>query len=155
MKNITPQLSKPSVELWDTVGLGLIIEYPSGIFFSNQTGGTACLHPSIEGIYIPIHNDYSEPEKQFISPEIDLTKHFVGAKYLGNGATEGIDAEDVSIITEILIKYTLNEFISVDTNKVKMEQSHEAWIHVKIKNLYLLKGFPTELSGILTWGNSD
>jgi len=146
---------RPRIQLWDTVGIGLIIEYPSGMFFSNQTGGTSCQHPSIEGIYVPLCNDYSEADKQFISPEIDLIKHFVGQKYTGTGATKGIDEEDTTIITEILTRYFLNEFISVDTDKVKMEQSHEAWIHVKISNLYLLEGFPKELSGILTWSNSN
>ncbi|WP_316806523.1 DUF6210 family protein [Pedobacter agri] len=155
MENVTEQPMRPKIELWDTVGLGLIIEYPSGIFFSNQTGGTSCQHPSIEGIYVPLHNDYSETDKQFISPENDLMKHFVGQKYMGSGATKGIDEEDTTIITEILSIYSLNEFISIDTNKSKMEKSHEAWIHVKINNLYLLEGFPKELKGILTWSNSD
>lgn len=146
---------RPIIELSDTVGLGLIIEYPTGICFSNQTGGLSCLKPSIEGIYIPLRNDYLEPNKVFISPEIDLTNHFVGKKYLGSGATRGIDKEDITIISEILTKYSLNKFISIDTDNAKIEQSHEAWIHVKINNLYLLEGFSNELNGILTWCNSD
>lgn len=153
MTNAYKETNKPKIEIWDTVGLGLIINYPSGVLVSNQTGGTSCLHPCIEGIYIPLHNDYSETDKQFLSPEIDLEKYFVGPKYMGSGATKGIDKEDISNITEILTKYGLNEFISVD--REKMEQSHEAWIYVNIKNLYLLSNFPVELSGILTWNNSD
>ncbi|MFN0257548.1 DUF6210 family protein [Pedobacter ureilyticus] len=155
MKNISERPIRPKIELWDSVGLGLIIEYPSGILFSNQTGGFSCLHPSVEGIYVPLNNDYSEPEKRFLSPEIDLAKYFEGQKYGGSGATKGIDAEDILVITEILKKYSLNEVIIVDTNKSKMQQSHEAWIYVKILNLYLLDGFSKELNGIMTWSNSD
>jgi len=31
----------PIIKLWNAVGLGLIINHPTGIYISNQTGGTA------------------------------------------------------------------------------------------------------------------
>ncbi len=31
---------KPKIELWDTVGTGIISLHPTGIIVSNQTGGT-------------------------------------------------------------------------------------------------------------------
>jgi hypothetical protein len=147
---------KPEIKIWDSIGLGLIINYPTGVFVSNQTGGTACLQSSIEGIYLPLANDYSIDSGQFTSPEIDLINYFTGKKYGGHGAIDGIDNEDVKNITDILTKYGLNDCIKVDLNKLK--KSHEAWIHVIIlgnNNLGLFSNFDETLSGILTWSNSD
>ena len=41
-------------ELYALVGLGLIVECPSGIVWTNQTGGAWNLHPEIEGLFVPI-----------------------------------------------------------------------------------------------------
>ncbi|OED48096.1 hypothetical protein AB832_00370, partial [Flavobacteriaceae bacterium (ex Bugula neritina AB1)] len=123
-------MSKPLLQIWDTVGLGIIIEYPTGVLISNQTGGTACLHPKIEGIYLPLANDYNEQTKEFLSPEIALSNHFKRSKYNGNGATKGIDLEDVHMIKTILNRSGLDEFIEIDVNR--LTESHEAWIRITI-----------------------
>lgn len=150
-------MNKPIIEIWDSVGLGIIIAYNTGILISNQTGGTACLHPKTEGIYIPLANDYTETEKRFLSPEIELTDYFKGPKYNGNGAIIGIDLEDAKRINTILEKWNLEKQIEIDLNK--LTESHEAWIHIKInKNpkSELFKNFNDyPLKGILTWTNSD
>lgn len=148
--------SHPTIEVWDTVGLGLIIRYPTGILISNQTGGYACLHPAIEGIYLPLSNDYMETTKQFLSPEIELMEYFIGDKYQGTGAVKGIDKEDVEKITVILTKYGLHHFIKIDLEL--LSESHESWIYVNIladKEVALLKNFKFPLKGVLTWANSD
>ena len=54
------------IDLYESVGLGLIICCDSSVIYSNQTGGSACLHPEIEGVFIPLRNDYTENEKRFI-----------------------------------------------------------------------------------------
>ena len=82
---------KPTIRLYDAVGTGLIIPCPSGVMVSNQTGGTACLQPEIEGVYIPLRNDYGLKDFRFSSPELELTTHFVGPKHRGAGATSGLD----------------------------------------------------------------
>jgi len=150
-------MNKPLIQIWDTVGLGLIIEYSTGILISNQTGGTACLHPEIEGIYLPLCNDYLEEGKKNLSPEIELTHYFKEPKYRGSGAINGIDIEDVKKINAIISKFNLDKFIEIDLNK--LAESHEAWIRIKIyndKNNELIKGFSNyPLNGILTWANSD
>jgi len=149
-------MDKPIIEIWDSVGLGIIIEYPTGILVSTQTGGTACLHPEIEGIYLPLSNDYTIPEKIFLSPEIDLNDYFI-EKYNGTGAINGIDKEDIEAITDILKEYKLDEMISINVQKAK--QSHEAWIHILLQEserYSIVKGFePYPRNGILTWNNSD
>lgn len=155
--NTLQKMNQPLIEIWDSVGLGIIIEYPTGIMISNQTGGTACLHPKIEGIFLPLSNDYSEENLEFISPEIELTDYFNGLKYNGSGATKGIHKEDVDKINSILSKYGLDEFIEIDLTR--LTESHEAWIRIKINESQkndLMKGFEKyPLSGILTWSNSD
>ena len=146
---------KPSISLFDAIGLGLIIKYPTGILITNQTGGTLCLQSAEEGIYVPLCNEYYTDSKELISPENDLLKYFTGNKYHGTGATEGIDEEDVLNITNILIKYKLDDLIEIDTEKLK--QSHEAWIYIKINNINtsVFNNFEENLTGILTWSNSD
>ena len=144
------------IKLWDAIGLGLIIEFPTGIIISNQTGGTACLQPEVEGIYLPLLNDCNN-EKILISPETDLINYFEGDKYNGNGATKGIDKEDVESISRILKKYSVNEILQI--NEERLNESHEAWIHVLIKKenrWNLMQEFePYPRNGILTWSNSD
>ncbi|MFD2562881.1 DUF6210 family protein [Aquimarina rubra] len=150
-------MDKPLIQIWDSVGLGLIIEFPSGIMISNQTGGTSCLHPKIEGVYVPLANDYKEKNKEFLSPEIELTAYFQGSKYKGSGAIKGIDLEDAKEIHTIMATSGLHECIEIDLNRLK--ESHEAWIRIKIydnPNNELISGFKEyPLNGILTWSNSD
>ena len=122
---------------------------------SNQTGGTACLHPEVEGIFLPLNNDY-ESNLTFISPEIELSKYFEGSKYRGTGATSGIDIEDANFINTLLESMKLKESFEVNTQKLK--DSHEAWIWLTLKKdqTELFEGFEaiTE-EAILTWANSD
>ena len=144
--------------LYDSLGFGLIINLPTGIIVSNQTGGTSCLQPALEGIYIPVSNDIFIESNFLHSPETELTQHFLSAKHKGTGATSGIDLKDVEAIESILEKYNLKDFITVDT--AKLSESHEAWIWVKInvdsQNNLLLKNFDkSDLSGVITWSNSD
>lgn len=43
------------IELWDQHDLcGVIFPEMSGVHWTNQCGGTACAHPSLEGIYVPV-----------------------------------------------------------------------------------------------------
>lgn len=156
LTNSNPKFTKvkPTVEIWDSVGLGLIISYPTGVLISTQTGGTACLHPEIEGIYLPLANDYYTDTKEFFSPEIELSEYFV-SQYHRSGAVNGISLKDVQVIETILNKYNLSSFIEVD--RKKLLQSHESWIWVKLQqtNNMLLSNFTFPLSAILTWNNSD
>ena len=147
----------PTIEIWDSIGLGLIIQYPTGVLVSNQTGGTACLHPSEEGIYLPLRNDYELNTYRLISPEIELKEYFMNGKYQGTGAIEGIDLYDAEYINSVLSRYSLENLLKVDMEKLR--QSHEAWIYVNIytdaDSIDLFSYFPSELKGVLTWSNSD
>ncbi|MGX7668754.1 DUF6210 family protein [Flavobacterium pedocola] len=144
---------KPKVKLHDAIGLGLIINYPTGITFTNQTGGTACYQSSCEGLYLPIGNDITVDENRLVSPSIALEKYFTNAKHSGHGATDGLDRDDYDEINKTLKAYHLSDSIAIDEES--LAKSHEAWIYVKIKNLDLIDDFPENLDGILTWSNSD
>lgn len=146
---------KPHIQVLDNVGTGLIIEWASGIIISSQTGGTACLHPKIEGVFIPFGNDYAAESRSFLSLELALFEYFDGLKYRGTGATGGLDVEDAHVINTFLKKNRLFEWFEVDDEKLK--SSHEAWVHVRIKGDYeLANGFgPYPRSGVLTWTNGD
>ncbi len=49
---------KPTIRLYEVVGTGVILTCASGVMVSNQTGGASCLQPEVEGVYIPLRNDY-------------------------------------------------------------------------------------------------
>lgn len=156
-----PACPKPVIQLWDSVGLGVIIRCESGVVITNQTGGTHCLHPGAEGVFVPLRNDCLLKDHIFISPEHDLTAWFVGPKHRGAGATSGLDAEDADFIDGLLQRNRLHPAIQVDRSH--LEESHEAWVHVLITedehgdaDLAIFANFgPYPRQGILTWCNSD
>ena len=149
----------PIVQLWQAVGLGLIIEYPSGIAYSNQTGGTSCSHPKVEGLFVPLRNDIEYETRRLLSPENELYDYFKGPKYCRTGAVGGLDVEDVSFIESVLEKYRLSSCISVDRSR--LADSHEAWVYVKVEreersDVKIFAGLgPYPRSGVLTWTNTD
>ncbi|WP_395731164.1 DUF6210 family protein [Prosthecobacter sp.] len=152
---------KPTIRLYDAVGTGLIVPCASGVMVSNQTGGTSCQQPEIEGIYIPLRNDYGLKDFRFSSPELELTTHFVGPKHRGAGATSGLDSEDADFVDDVLSRNGLDRSIRVD--RKRLNNSQEAWIWVVIhadesndSDLAMFADFgPYPRHGILTWSNSD
>ena len=107
------------IELWEHVGLGLILEWPSGVTITNQTGGTSCLAPEIEGVFIPLRNDVTVKERVLISPENELFDYFCGPKWRGIGATSGIDSDDADFIDLMLEKVKLSPTIRVDRARLE------------------------------------
>jgi hypothetical protein len=150
------------ISLWDGIGFGLIVEWPSGVIYSNQTGGTSCLHPEFEGVFVPLRNDYQPPDGPMLSPENELLAYFEGPKHEGTGATGGLDEEDVEFITGVLTKWRLDSVIELDRSRLR--ESHEAWVYVTVLRgegdrdladlaLFALPPYPRR--GVLTWSNSD
>jgi hypothetical protein len=149
----------PCIQLWEHVGLGLIISWPSGILFTNQTGGTSCLRPEFEGVFVPLCNDCTLPELVLLSPANELWDYFTGPRWQGTGATNGLQAEDADFIDAVLLKARLFPAIRVDRSRLR--ESHEAWVYVTISGEGssahpVFSGFaPYPRAGILTWSNSD
>ncbi|MGI8654247.1 MAG: DUF6210 family protein [Pyrinomonadaceae bacterium] len=143
-------MSKPVIHLWLLDGIGLIISHPSGVSYSNQTGGYACLHPEMEGAFIPLIDE-------LINQQAKLLEYFTGSKW--NGACfRGIDEETAGFIDEVLGSSLYTKRLKV--NREKLADSHEAWIHITIltddkeDELKEFNGFSSD-SGIVTWSNSD
>lgn len=153
----------PRIELWDTVGLGLIISWPSGVTYSNQTGGTSCLAPEFEGVFVPLCNECSIENHELMSPANELEKYFMGPKWRGMGATKGLDEQDADYIDSILSRVTgqWGSLPSIRVNRERSRESHEAWVYVIVHGdeasvLPVFAGFdPYPRSGVLTWQNSD
>lgn len=150
----------PLIRLYDHVGLGLIIAFPSGVRYSNQTCGHSCDQPELEGVFAPLRNTREIPSLKVMSPENDLDRYF-DTYYQGTGAPLGLSSDDADAIEAILEKYHLHGFLSVDRSRLR--DSHEAWVWVSLhrseqpKKAYsLVAGFePYPRSGVLTWSNSD
>ncbi|XXX73335.1 DUF6210 family protein [Sorangium sp. So ce134] len=109
-------MSKPKIELWYGIGLGAIVSFPTGVLYSNQTGGTSCNDPELEGAYVPLDEDAGE----------ELYAYFAGPKHQGAGAMSGLDDEDAAFIEMVLAKHGLSRFISLDRSRLR--ESHEAWV---------------------------
>lgn len=140
----------PLVNLLGAAGIGIIVLHKSGVRYSNQTGGCSCLHPEVEGIYVPLVDELVNQEKE-------LEDFFTGPKWQG-WCSVRIDTETADFIDAVLQKspYTCN--IRVDRSR--LEASHEAWVYVTIPTISKspeiteLVGF-SEGVAILTWSNSD
>jgi hypothetical protein len=141
---------KPFIELWNFKGLGLIIEHPTGVIYTNQTGGHSCKHPELEGAFYPL---FDRPGSQ----QTELDHIFLSEKWRG-WCDSGIDAETADCIDIILASSLLTRHLKVDRDR--LTESWEAWIHVMFepKNKYdespLYFGFSSG-KGVLTWENSD
>lgn len=152
------QTVRATVDLTESVGLGLILGFPSGIRFTTQTGGTACLQPECEGVYVPLRNAVSLSDHRLLSPETALNSYFTGPKHRGTGATGGLDDDDVSFLEKVLSDARLDTILAIDLGR--LQESHEAWIHVLVhreESKYpVFAGLgPYPRPGVLTWTNSD
>lgn len=139
---------KPEITLFETQEVGLIILYPSGVYYSNQAGGYACLQPFEEGFYAPLHNSAFQLEDE-------LNKYFTGKKWQG-WCYQEIDDEDADFIDKLLEKSYTTKFLKVDRTKLK--KSFEAWIYVNgtlpNEEYPIISGFES-FEGVLVWENSD
>ena len=136
------------MELSNFNGIGVIVEFPSGVRYTNQIGGYACNHPQVEGVFLSLTHP-------LISQCKELQEFFVGPRWKGS-CYEGIDKETANFIDAILAKSTYTQALKV--NRAKLADSHEAWVHVIVsprgQQAELWSGFSNAL-GIITWENSD
>lgn len=142
---------RPLIQLYESAGLGLILLWPTGVLYSNQTGGTSCLHPQAEGAYLPLANALTVQEELLLA-------HFTGPKWRG-ACDRGIDEETAAEVERILGLSHVTRELGLRVDRTRLAQSHEAWVHVEIAaqpetDLALLGSIPAS-QGILTWANSD
>ena len=136
------------VSLYDFVGTGLIIKAQTGITWTNQAGGNACLQPECEGVFVPFGND-TTPDGALISAETDLFELSYGPGWPDR-------------VQEALTKYAevWRPFADITLDQEMISQSVEAWVHVVYRPslnsppLFDGAGAPP-FRAVLTWTNSD
>lgn len=143
-------MNKPIIRLWQSKGIGLVLLFASGVRYSNQTGGHTCLHPEVEGAYVPLVSE-------MVDQEGELTAYFTGPKW-GGWCSDGIDEETADFVDSVLEKSPHTERVKVDRSR--LSDSHEAWVHVLLSStdedaaFREIDGFPRS-GAVLTWENSD
>ncbi len=131
--------------LYDMVGVGVVVALPTGVVYSNQTGGTACLQPELEGAFLPVNTQHPEGDPEGL--EARLAAVFVGVGHFDDQMANRVD--------QVLSRFQETEGLRVDRSRGR--NSHEAWIHVTIRQTPSgsAQGMTGPLSGVLTWPNSD
>ena len=126
-----------------------------------ECGGHCCLHPEVEGVFVPLGSGYEPPGRVFaLQARLDPLFDGPGSKYNGSGAARGsdpgLDLEDADFIDSVLDAWRYR-YIRVDRDRLK--ESIEAWVWVVLtpdSEPALFRGFePYPRPGILTWANSD
>lgn len=136
----------PLVELWPFEDLSpmLIVELPSGVTFTNQVAGVACLHPIVEGILLPL------PVQPILAddPLLDWREHEPPTRSEIEARAGEIERwlkwDDLGTCLEPRIDAALSE----------------AWIPVRVASQLghpydVLLGAFRGRSAIVTYGNSD
>ena len=135
------------IELLSLTQTALIIPSETGCIYTNQVGGTQCIHPEQKGMLVPIEYDFDlNNAKNSLTLKI--------CKLFPEGTPGIIDIDIANKIQELLNSspYTLG--IEVDFEKLK--KSKEAWLFVKISGtLDDTISNCKKTNAILTWPNSD
>ena len=136
---------QPRVTLWNVEGVVLILLRPSGIVFTNQTGGHACFHPEAEGVLVPFNNEHflDQPE---LGVKRQLSNLLTNACHLTPELADKVD--------DILSGSHETRCAKVD--RTRLQDSMEAWAYVDVDDggECLFSGFG-RCKGIITWENSD
>lgn len=149
-------MSNVRVRLWEHVGTGIILRWPSGIIYEQQMGGLSCSTGELEGVFVPVGNDLS-PDGHLLSVEIALREHFAAPPHFKQGAVHGLSEADATAIEVALHKNLLLSNVTVDRSR--LNESFESWVQVLIEApdppFSIFTGFgPFPLSGVLTWTGS-
>jgi hypothetical protein len=128
------------VELWLHDGLaGFVYEAPTGVTWTNQTGGCACNHPALEGVFVPI------PLGWLPQPEEDPLLNEWGSVYTSARVNAFLQAggADLSAVFEPIEKPI----------PVELE---EAWVCVRVRKNDdpTFKNLAGQV-GYITYTNSD
>ena len=158
--------TKFHVNIYSSIGPGIILECASGIIYTRQTGGIYINSPKIEGSYIPLDYDQERLNRLGISDLNEKLRSLFDFKSKYQGRSHELYQETADVIDEILEKLTVGSPLtisrqrkeggSVSTHSVlkvdrtKLGQSQEAWVHITIK-----RDDNVDFKGVFTWENSD
>jgi len=138
---------KMNVTLHTFPDLGVIVKAPTGVIYSNQAGGYACLHPEVEGFFVPLRTPFGMRELHALQ----------GIFPSGFDTDDGIDNETAEKLDWLLTRQGLR---CIRVDRSKLTESWEAWVHVTITGeldykMPLESTMPEKLEAVLIWPNSD
>ncbi|MFT4251280.1 MAG: DUF6210 family protein [Caulobacter sp.] len=142
---------KLTAALYELSGMGIIVSHPTGVLVTNQAGGYACAHPSLEGFYLPLVSAGSPVLAA-------LDQHFHTGKW-GGHCHSGFDAETADFMDELFARESSSKGLKVD--RERLAECLEAWVHVIFDETAFDPGVgavlepPSQGAGVVTWPNSD
>lgn len=137
------------VELQELAGVYFIVAHDTGISYSHQCGGLACIQNTLQGFLVPCFS-------QSLTISDQLQYHFFeGPKYKGR-CYDGLDEDDALVLDRLLTSAGL-DVLSVD--RKRLQESIEAWVYLKVDSEipcfpYCYNSSPTS-SVVMIWENSD
>jgi hypothetical protein len=115
----------PGAPIVDTNRMpGLIILAETGVYYTNQAGGVACLHPIEEGYFVPFDLGY----RNWLELNWDLQK--LGDS-IGDGGWFGLSPEDADKLDSLFETHK----VPLKVERELLGSSHEAWVYVRILDL--------------------
>jgi len=137
------------IELWECAGVFVILKGESHIQYSNQTGGTRCAHPVVEGYLIPMDRYCGVSDGLDLEKELrELTRDWWGEN-MENWLKEHGHLDRVKELVEyfhpVAWDFSNGIWCSIDLVELQRSKCGEAWLPVNTK-----MG-----PGWLTWENSD
>jgi len=156
--------------------LGLIIPAKTGVIWTNQTGGTACMQPRLEGFLIPLNHAWLPDPDPLLDFVWDLDPEAVG-KFLTaspelNALFESVSKAETGVAICPFTPERLDHNGQLVTLREDRLQLMEAWVAVRVRSERpegsldvsgydleffwdeALKDFAGQI-GILTYPNSD
>ena len=113
----------PGAPIVDTNRMpGLIILEKTGVYYTNQAGGVACLHPVREGYFVPFDLGY----ENWRELRWDLER-------LGDsiGTWIGLSSEDADKLDSLFEVHK----VPLKVERALLGSSYEAWVYVRVLNL--------------------
>jgi len=136
----------PTILLYSLWQAALVIAWPSGVVYLNQTGGYSCGQRAQEGVVVPLMDIPLDTGR------CPLEYALSSLEWISTGL--GIDDDRATEIDEILGRFRATQGISVD--RERQADSEEAWVYVVAApaDLAEYQRFGS-CRGVLTWPNSD
>ena len=163
MLPVDDTFAKNIIHLWNDGGEYLIIKCPSGVKYSNQTGGLWCNHQVAEGVLLPLHQGLADELGAHVNFNVaDYDPAFIKhtkPEILAEMVTKELD-EIEKIIQDILKPNYTGYNVTIDRDN---PENQEAWFHLTFKripdqkpSMAVFEDFLSdEFKAILTYENSD
>lgn len=134
------------VELWECVGAFVIVKRPSGIWYTNQCGGTMCAQPEEEGFLVPMERYHGDEEQ--LSSMLEDTWFKDPESF-----EEPWDKEDEETLNKLVSSF---ESVGHGDNVWRPQLDLERWRDKNVSKGEAWVPVTTPFGpGWLTWENSD